>query len=54
MLAAIRSAAVVGIDAYDVCVEVDVALGLPHWTIVGTKLLAVDARTAITAEAHLP
>jgi magnesium chelatase family protein len=35
MLAAIRTAAVVGIDAYDVCVEIDVALGLPHWTIVG-------------------
>src|SRR5947209_8079876 len=35
MLAAIRSAAVVGIDAYDVCVEVDVASGLPKWMIVG-------------------
>ena len=35
MLAAIRSAAVFGIDAYDVCVEIDVAQGLPHWTIVG-------------------
>jgi magnesium chelatase family protein len=35
MLAAIRSAAVLGIDAYDVCVEVDVAPGLPRWTIVG-------------------
>jgi Mg chelatase-related protein len=35
MLAAIRSAAVLGIDAYDVGVEVDVAPGLPHWTIVG-------------------
>ncbi|HVX39338.1 MAG TPA: YifB family Mg chelatase-like AAA ATPase [Gemmatimonadaceae bacterium] len=35
MLAAIRSAAVLGIDACDVCVEVDVAQGLPHWTIVG-------------------
>src|SRR5215212_3771556 len=35
MLAAIRSAAVFGIDAYDVCVEVDVAPGLPHWTLVG-------------------
>lgn len=35
MLAAIRSAAVLGIDAYDVCVEVDVAPGLPQWTIVG-------------------
>ena len=35
MLAAIRSAAIFGIDAYDVCVEIDVAQGLPHWTIVG-------------------
>jgi len=35
MLAAVRSAAVLGIDAYDICVEVDVAPGLPHWTIVG-------------------
>src|SRR3954471_13267054 len=35
MLAAVRSAAVFGIDAHDVCVEVDVAQGLPHWTIVG-------------------
>ena len=35
MLAAIRSAAVFGIDAYDVCVEVDVAAGLPNWFLVG-------------------
>ena len=35
MLAAVRSAAVLGIDAYDVLVEVDVAPGLPIWTIVG-------------------
>src|SRR4051794_18007850 len=35
MLAAIRSAAVLGIDASDVCVEVDVARGLPNWFIVG-------------------
>ena len=35
MLAAVRSAAVLGIDAYDICVEVDVSSGLPHWTIVG-------------------
>ena len=35
MLAAIRSASVLGIDAYDVCVEVDVAFGLPKWLIVG-------------------
>ncbi|MEP6618684.1 MAG: YifB family Mg chelatase-like AAA ATPase [bacterium] len=35
MLAAIRSAAVLGIEAFDVTVEVDVALGLPQWIIVG-------------------
>src|SRR5215210_6558891 len=35
MLAAIRSAAIFGIEAHDVCVEVDVAQGLPHWTLVG-------------------
>src|SRR5919199_1367154 len=35
MLATARSAAVLGIEAFDVLVEVDVALGLPQWTIVG-------------------
>lgn len=35
MLAAIRSAAVLGIDAFDITVEVDVARGLPNWFIVG-------------------
>src|ERR1043166_2072813 len=35
MLAAVRSAAVLGIEAYDVTVEVDAAHGLPKWTIVG-------------------
>lgn len=35
MLAAIRSAAVLGVDAYDVTVEVDATRGLPQWTIVG-------------------
>ena len=35
MLAAIHSAAVLGIDAYDINVEVDVSSGLPHWSIVG-------------------
>src|SRR4051812_24375009 len=36
MLAAVRSASVLGIDAYDVCVEVDVSSGgLPIWSIVG-------------------
>src|SRR5512132_3216526 len=41
MLAAVRSAAVLGIDAYDVTVEVDVALGLPQWMIVGLPASAV-------------
>lgn len=35
MLAVIRSAALLGIDAYDVFVEVDAAPGLPQWTMVG-------------------
>ena len=35
MLAAIRSAAVLGIEAYDVTVEVDAAQGLPQFTVVG-------------------
>ena len=41
MLAAVRSAAIVGIDAYDVTVEVDAAQGLPQWTIVGLAAGAV-------------
>jgi magnesium chelatase family protein len=41
MLAAVRSAALVGIDAYDVTVEVDAAQGLPQWTIVGLAASAV-------------
>lgn len=35
MLAAAHSAAVIGIDALDVTVEVDATPGLPAWTIVG-------------------
>ena len=41
MLAAVRSAALVGIDAFDVIVEVDAAPGLPQWTIVGLAASAV-------------
>ena len=41
MLAAVRSAALLGIDAYDVIVEVDAAPGLPQWTIVGLAAGAV-------------
>src|SRR5688500_4652737 len=50
MLAAIASAAVVGIDAYHVVVEVDVAAGLPQWTIVGLPAGAVrESRETVSA-----
>jgi magnesium chelatase family protein len=51
MLAAIRSAAVIGIDAYDVTVEVDVATGgLPLWMIVGLASGAVkESRERVSA-----
>jgi len=42
MLAAVRSAAVAGIDAYDICVEVDVARGMPHWMLVGLPAALLD------------
>ena len=35
MLASLRSAAVFGVEAYPVQVEVDVAFGLPHFSMVG-------------------
>jgi magnesium chelatase family protein len=50
MLAAVRSASVLGIDAYDVTVEVDVALGLPQWIIVGLPASAVkESRERVSA-----
>lgn len=50
MLASIRSAAVVGIDACEVIVEVDVAPGLPRWTIVGLASGAVkESRERVVA-----
>src|SRR4051812_41173805 len=50
MLAAIRSAAVLGIDAYDVIVEVDAARGLPNWFIVGLAASAVkESRERVSA-----
>jgi magnesium chelatase family protein len=46
----VRSAAVLGIDAYDVLVEVDVAQGLPGWTIVGLPAGAVkESRERVSA-----
>ncbi len=41
MLAAAQSAAVLGIDAFDITVEVHVANGLPQWTLVGLAATAV-------------
>jgi len=50
VLAAIRSAAVLGIDAYDVTVEVDVAYGLPNWFIVGLPANSVkESRERVTS-----
>jgi magnesium chelatase family protein len=50
VLASVRSAAVVGIEAYGVTVEVDVAAGLPAWTIVGLASGAVkESRERVLA-----
>ncbi len=50
MLAALRSAAVVGIDAYDVTVEVDITSGLPAFTLVGLASGAVkESRERVMA-----
>ena len=50
MLAAIKSAAVLGVESYDVTVEVDVAQGLPLWTLVGMPSGAVkESRERVSA-----
>ena len=50
MLAAIRSAAVLGIEAFAVTVEVDAAPGLPGWTMVGLPSGSVkEARERVGA-----
>ena len=50
MLAAIKSAAVLGVESYDVTVEVDVAQGLPMWTLVGMPSGAVkESRERVSA-----
>src|SRR5206468_6538 len=41
MLAAVRSAAVLGVEAFDVTVEVDCTRGLQTWTIVGMPASSV-------------
>ena len=50
MLAAVRSAALVGIEAYAVTVEVDAAPGLPQFAIVGLPAGAVkESRERVSA-----
>jgi magnesium chelatase family protein len=50
MLAAVQSAAVLGIEAFRVLVEVDAAQGLPQWTVVGLAAGAVkEARERVSA-----
>lgn len=50
MLAAVRSAAVLGVDAFDVTVEVDCTRGLPQWTIVGMAANSVkESRERVSA-----
>jgi magnesium chelatase family protein len=50
VLATIRSAGVAGIDAFDIAVEVDVAQGLPQFTVVGLAAGAVkESRERVAA-----
>ncbi len=50
MLASVHSASVLGVDAHPVLVEVDVARGLPAWSIVGLASNAVkEARERVSA-----
>ena len=50
MLAAVQSAAVLGVDAFDVTVEVDCTRGLPQWTIVGMAATSVkESRERVCA-----
>ncbi|MBW7934118.1 MAG: hypothetical protein H3C62_11040 [Gemmatimonadaceae bacterium] len=50
MLASVHSASVLGVDAHPVLVEVDVARGLPAWSIVGLASNAVkEARERVSS-----
>src|SRR5512140_1157595 len=50
MLASVHSASVIGVDAHPVLVEVDVARGLPAWSIVGLASNAVkEARERVAS-----
>jgi magnesium chelatase family protein len=50
MLAAVKSAAVLGVDAFDITVEVDCTRGLPYWMIVGMPASSVrESRERVSA-----
>src|SRR5262245_18345199 len=50
MIAAVRSAAVLGVDAFAATVEVDCTRGLPQWTIVGMPAGSVkEARERVSS-----
>ena len=50
MLAAIHSATVIGVEAYEVMVEVDATRGLPQWMIVGLAAHAIkESRERVSA-----
>src|SRR5271156_2366854 len=50
MHACVRSAAVNGIEAYEVLVEVDAQVALPDWTVVGLPTSAVrESQQRVTA-----
>src|SRR5258705_8157953 len=53
MLARVRSAAVLGIDAYLVDVETDIANGLPTFVTVGLPQGAVDRKSTRLNSSHL-
>ena len=53
MLAAVRSAAVLGVDAFDVTVEVDCTRGLPQWSIVGMPASSVKESRERVVNARL-
>lgn len=50
MVASVKSAAVLGVQAFEVTVEVDVTRGLPQWSIVGLAASSVkESRERVTS-----
>ena len=42
MFAKVKTAAVIGLETYEISVEVDLNLGVPHFMVVGLPDLAVN------------